>query len=151
MYVNIPVPLVVSGSLGVAPTNIPLMSVTNAKQRITTCSHKTGCDPWRKPGCPCHIHSLDGTSHTTQLHVTPGSFEFNRDFERAYSGRPMCGVWGVKGGLAKAKQRHITSLWLLSPHFKLLDLLNTWPACDVQCATPKTKDIKNATPRALLL
>ena len=31
-------------------------------------SHKTGWYPsWRKSGCPCHIHSLDGTSQTIPL------------------------------------------------------------------------------------
>lgn len=40
--------------------------------RIVSRSYMSGCYPWRPvPGCPWHIHSLDGKSHSTPSCVTP--------------------------------------------------------------------------------
>lgn len=45
--------------------------------RIVSRSYMSGCYPWRPvPGCPWHIHSLDGKSHSTPSCVTPGSVRF---------------------------------------------------------------------------
>ena len=43
--------------------------------RECTRSHKTGCRTWRI-GVPLSHPLTDGTSQTTQLHVTPGSVVF---------------------------------------------------------------------------
>ena len=42
-----------------------LKQVQEIKATLHARSHMSGCRTWRKSGCPCHIHSLDGTSHTT--------------------------------------------------------------------------------------
>ena len=62
---------------------------------LNTSSHKTGCYPWRKSGCPCHIHSLDGTkNHPDMWLLVPQNF---RDLHKLLIQTPSKKVLGALG------------------------------------------------------
>ena len=76
-----------SGTLGGGPVH--------EKKEPSTSSHKTGGYPW-KSGCPCHIHSLDGTNQTTpscdSWHVVFGG---PLQDPKKWRFRPVSGNWAA--------------------------------------------------------